>query len=197
MLVRQTRLGSFVHESPRIHPGGDGRRWCCGLFRSPVSTPRGLHQPGNQTGRADRLWLVSTIQVAPVEVVYRAATSTPRCWPKPPRSSVTASSRRKPRGPSAITARCSGKDLDIVLIATPLARPAGRGCRLRCRHLRAEADIDRAYMRDRRCWRRPQAREGRPGRHPARSTPHLIEARDQIYLPKGKLGKIGLVEIYC
>jgi predicted dehydrogenase len=29
-----------------------------------------------------------------------------------------------------------------------------------------------------------------------RSTPHLIEARDQI-LREGKLGKIGLVEIYC
>jgi predicted dehydrogenase len=29
-----------------------------------------------------------------------------------------------------------------------------------------------------------------------RSTPHLIEARDQI-IKEGKLGKIGLVEIYC
>src|ERR1700722_7812718 len=29
-----------------------------------------------------------------------------------------------------------------------------------------------------------------------RSTPHLIEARDRI-IKEGKLGKIGLVEIYC
>src|SRR5205085_4498491 len=29
-----------------------------------------------------------------------------------------------------------------------------------------------------------------------RSTPHLIEARDNI-IKEGKLGKIGLVEIYC
>jgi len=29
-----------------------------------------------------------------------------------------------------------------------------------------------------------------------RSTPHLVEARDQI-IREGKLGKIGLVEIYC
>ena len=29
-----------------------------------------------------------------------------------------------------------------------------------------------------------------------RSTPHLVEARDQI-IKEGKLGKIGLVEIYC
>src|ERR1700740_1645335 len=29
-----------------------------------------------------------------------------------------------------------------------------------------------------------------------RSTPHLVEARDTI-LKEGKLGKIGLVEIYC
>src|SRR5205807_5841656 len=29
-----------------------------------------------------------------------------------------------------------------------------------------------------------------------RSTPHLIEARDSIVKP-GKLGKVGLVEVYC
>ena len=29
-----------------------------------------------------------------------------------------------------------------------------------------------------------------------RSTPHLIEARDQI-IREGKLGKVGLVEVYC
>src|SRR5713101_149450 len=29
-----------------------------------------------------------------------------------------------------------------------------------------------------------------------RSTPHLIEARDRI-IREGKLGKVGLVEVYC
>ena len=81
--------------------------------------------------------------------------------------------------------------------AGPLARPADdRGRRVRGRRLLSEADQRGRRRGQGDVRRRPQEQARRPGRHPApqHAAPH--RGRDTI-VKEGKLGKVGLVEIYC
>ena len=122
------------------------------------------------------------------------------CSPRPPRSPPTARRRRRSRAPTATTARCSSeKDLDIVLIATPdhwhalpmiAAVEAGADV-----YVQKPISVDVVEGQAMLAAARKHGRVVQVGTQ-RRSTPHLIEARDR-FIKEGKLGKIGLVEIYC
>ena len=91
------------------------------------------------------------------------------------------------------------KDLDIVLIATPdhwhalpmiAAVEAGADVYVQ-KPISVDVNEGKAML----AAARKHQRVVQVGTQ-RRSTPHLIEARDRI-IREGKLGKIGLVEIYC
>jgi predicted dehydrogenase len=108
-------------------------------------------------------------------------------------------SKKKPRTYGDYRALLKEKDLDIVLIATPdhwHALPMIAACE-------AGADVwvqkpiggDVVEGQAMVAAARKHKRVVQVGTQ-RRSTPHLIDARDQV-VKEGKLGKVGLVEIYC
>ena len=91
------------------------------------------------------------------------------------------------------------KDLDIVLVATPdhwhalpmiAAVEAGADV-----YVQKPISVDVVEGQAMLAAARKHKRVVQVGMQ-RRSTPHLIEARDRIF-KEGKLGKVGLVEIYC
>src|SRR5437868_8442902 len=108
-------------------------------------------------------------------------------------------SRKKPRGFADYRAMLAEKDLDIVLIDTPdhwhclpMIEAVKAGAHVYCQKpISVDVVEGQAMLAAARKYNRVvQVGTQR------RSTPHLIEARDTI-VKEGKLGKIGLVEIYC
>jgi predicted dehydrogenase len=143
--------------------------------------------------------LFRLIQVAPVEVVSLCDVDKQMLAQAAERVAARQASKKKPRTYGDYREMLKEKDLDIVLVATPdhwhaLAMIAA---------VEAGADV---YVQ------KPisvdvmegQAMLGAARKHKRvvqvgtqrRSTPHLIEARDDI-INAGKLGKVGLVEICC
>ena len=91
------------------------------------------------------------------------------------------------------------RDLDIVLIATPdhwhalpMIEAVKAGCDV---YQQKPISVDVVEGQAMLAAARKYGRVVQVGTQ-RRSTPHLIEARDQI-IRQGKLGKVGLVEIYC
>ena len=98
------------------------------------------------------------------------------------------------------TESCSSqKDLDIVLIGTPdhwhalpMIAAVESGVDV---YVQKPISVDVREGQAMLAAARKQQRVVQVGTQ-RRSTPHLIEARDRI-IREGKLGKVGLVEIYC
>jgi len=147
-------------------------------------------------GKSDLLRL---IQVAPVEVVSMCDVDKTMLSEAVDLVASRQASKKKPRTYADYRKMLAEKDLDIVLIDTPdhwhalpmieavqkgmdvwVQKPIGVDV-LECEAMVAAA---RKYNR--------VVQVGMQ----RRSTPHLIEARDR-FIREGKLGKIGLVEIYC
>ena len=147
-------------------------------------------------GKSDLLRL---IQVAPVEVVSLCDVDKRMLAEAAGIVAGRQASKKTPRTYHDYRDMLKEKDLDIILIATPdhwHALPMIAA-------VEAGADI---------CVQKPisvdvvegQAMLEAARKHKRvvqvgtqrRSTPHLIEARDR-FIKEGKLGKIGLVEIYC
>ena len=108
-------------------------------------------------------------------------------------------SKKKPRTFGDYRNMLEEKDLDIVLIATPdhwhalpaiAAMEAGADL-----YLQKPISVDVVEGQAMLAAARKHKRVVQVGTQ-RRSTPHLIEARDK-FIKEGKLGKIGLVEIYC
>jgi predicted dehydrogenase len=109
------------------------------------------------------------------------------------------SSKKKPRTYGDYRAMLKERDLDVVLIATPdhwhalpmiAAVEAGADVYVQ-KPISVDVEEGKAMLAAARKHRRVvQVGTQR------RSTPHLIEARERI-VKEGKLGKVGLVEIYC
>ena len=147
-------------------------------------------------GKCDLLRL---LQVAPVEVVSL-------CDPDKRMLSQAAeivasrqASGHRPRTYGDYRQLLSERDLDIVLIATPdhwhalpmiAAVEAGADV-----FVQKPISVDVAEGQAMVAAARKHKRVVQVGTQ-RRSTPHLIDARDQI-VRDGRLGKIGLVEIYC
>src|SRR5208337_681773 len=108
-------------------------------------------------------------------------------------------SKKKPRTYGDYREMLKEKDLDLVLIATPdhwhalpMIAAAQAGADI---YVQKPIGVDVVECQAMLAAARKHGRVVQVGTQ-RRSTPHLIEARDRI-IKEGKLGRIGLVEIYC
>jgi predicted dehydrogenase len=147
-------------------------------------------------GKAD---LFRLIQVAPVEVVSLCDVDKAMLAHAAEMTATRQASRKTPRVFHDYRQMLAEKDLDIVLIATPdhwhalpmiAAVEAGADV-----YVQKPISVDVAEGAAMVEAARKHKRVVQVGTQ-RRSTPHLIEARDRI-IREGKLGKIGLVEVYC
>jgi predicted dehydrogenase len=147
-------------------------------------------------GKVDLLRL---IQVAPVEVVSLCDVDKKMLAEAAEIVSTRQASKKTPRTFTDYREMLKSKDLDIVLIATPdhwHALPMIAACEAGMDiYVQKPISVDVAEGRAMLEAARKHQRVVQVGTQ-RRSTPHLIEARDRI-IREGKLGKIGLVEIYC
>jgi predicted dehydrogenase len=147
-------------------------------------------------GKADLLRL---IQVSPVEVVSLCDVDKKMLADAALTVAGRQASKKTPRTYADYREMLKEKDLDIVLIATPdhwhalpmiAAVEAGADI-----YVQKPISIDVSEGKAMLAAARKHQKVVQVGTQ-RRSTPHLIEARDRI-IREGKLGKIGLVEIYC
>ena len=196
-----TISATLFHESPPVPP--HQRRALRG-FRPP-QLRRGFCRPA-QARRPDRLRLVRQDAICSASSRSRrwkwsrCAMSIKRCSPTPP--SMVASGRprkKKPRTYGDYREMLEEKDLDVVLVATPdhwhalpMIAAVKSGADVYCQK---PTSVDVVESQAMLAAARKYGRVVQIGTQ-RRSTPHLIEAREQI-IKAGKLGKVGLVEICC
>jgi len=143
--------------------------------------------------------LIRLMQVAPIEVVSMADVDKHMLDQAADRIAVRQDSKKRPRTYSDFHKMLAEKDLDIVLIDTPdhwhslaMIEAVKAGCHV---YQQKPISVDVVEGEAMLAAARKYKRVVQVGMQ-RRSTPHLIEARDQI-VREGKLGKVGLVEIYC
>lgn len=143
--------------------------------------------------------LFRLMQVAPIEVVSLCDVDKRMLSEAADLVEGRQASKKKPRTYTDYREMLKEKDLDIVLIATPdhwhaltaiAAMEAGADL-----YLQKPVSVDVVEGQSILATARKLNRVVQIGTQ-RRSTPHMIEARDQI-IREGKLGKIGLVEICC
>ena len=143
--------------------------------------------------------LFRLVQVAPVEVVSLCDVDKQMLAAAADMVAERQASKKKPRTYSDYRALLKEKDLDIVLIATPdhwhalpmiAAVEAGVDV-----YVQKPISVDVVEGQSMLAAARKYKRVVQVGTQ-RRSTPHLVEARDTI-INDGKLGKVGLVEVYC
>ena len=170
----------------------------------------GKHAPAFEGREAKRVGLIGTgwygkadllrlIQVAPVEVVSLCDVDKKMLAAAADLVAQRQASKKTPRTYADYREMLKEKDLDIVLIATPdhwhalpmiAAVEAGADI-----YVQKPISIDVNEGKAMLAAARKHQRVVQVGTQ-RRSTPHLIEARDRI-IREGKLGKVGLVEVYC
>src|SRR3954454_8458375 len=151
------------------------------------------------TGWYGKIDLLRLIQVAPVEVVSLCDVDKQMLIDAADIVATRQLSKKKPRLYHDYREMLKEKDLDIVLIGTPdhwhaltMIEAVKSGVDVYCQKpISVDVTEGQAMLAAARKYNRVvQIGTQR------RSTPHLIEAREQIIKP-GKLGTVGLVEIYC
>jgi len=147
-------------------------------------------------GKADLLRL---IQVSPVDVVSLCDVDSKMLADAAEIVAGRQVSKKKPRTYGDYREMLKEKDLDLVLIGTPdhwhaLAMIAAveAGADVYCQKP-ISVDVAEGLAMLQAARRTKKVVQIGTQR---RSTPHLIEARDRV-IKEGKLGKVGLVEIYC
>jgi predicted dehydrogenase len=147
-------------------------------------------------GKAD---LFRLIQVAPVEVVSLCDVDSAMLADAAQQVSGRQVSKKTPRTYADYRRMLGEKDLDLVLIATPdhwhalpflEAVKAGADV-----YVQKPVSVDVIEGQAMLAAARKYGRVVQVGTQ-RRSTPHLMEAREQI-VKTGRLGKVGLVEVYC
>src|SRR5258706_1965933 len=151
------------------------------------------------TGWYGKVDLLRLIQVSPVEVVSLCDVDKKMLAEAVEIVAGRQASKKTPRTYSDYREMLKEKDLDIVLIATPdhwhalpMIAACEAGADLYCQK---PISVDVAEGKAMLAAARKHNRVVQIGTQ-RRSTPHLIEARDRV-IKEGKLGKVGLVEIYC
>jgi len=147
-------------------------------------------------GKADLLRL---IQVSPVEVVSLCDVDSKMLSEAAEIVAGRQKSKKTPRTYADYRKLLAEKDLDLVLIATPdhwhalpMIEAVKAGSDI---YVQKPISVDIVEGQAMVAAARKHGRVVQVGTQ-RRSTPHLAEARDKI-IREGKLGKIGLVEIYC
>jgi predicted dehydrogenase len=147
-------------------------------------------------GKAD---LFRLLQVVPAEVVSLCDVDSRMLAEAADMTATRQKSGKKPRTFGDYRTMLKEKDLDLVLIATPdhwhalqaiAAMEAGADL-----YLQKPISVDVVEGQAVLAAARKLERVVQVGTQ-RRSTPHLIEARDK-FIKEGKLGKVGLVEVYC
>ncbi len=143
--------------------------------------------------------LIRLIQIAPVEVVSLCDVDKKMLGQAAEIIGNRQASKKTPRTHTDYREMLKEKDLEVVLIATPdhwhalsmiAAVEAGADV-----YVQKPISVDVTEGQAMVAAARKNQRVVQVGTQ-RRSTPHLIEARDQI-IREGKLGKVGLVEVYC
>ena len=147
-------------------------------------------------GKAD---LFRLIQVAPVEVVSLCDVDRAMLGDAAQQVASRQLSKKTPRTYGDYRTMLAERDLDLVLIATPdhwhalpflEAVKAGADV-----YVQKPVSVDIVEGQAMLAAARKYGRVVQVGTQ-RRSTPHLMEAREQI-VQAGRLGKVGLVEVYC
>jgi predicted dehydrogenase len=151
------------------------------------------------TGWYGKCDLLRLIQVAPVEVVSLCDVDKKMVAEAAEIVAGRQKSKKTPRTFSDYREMLKEKDLDIVLIATPdhwhalpMIEAARSGIDI---FVQKPISVDVIEGQAMVAAARKYGRVVQVGTQ-RRSTPHLVEARDR-FIREGKLGRIGLVEIYC
>jgi len=151
------------------------------------------------TGWYGKCDLFRLLQVAPVEVVSLCDVDKKMLAEAADMTADRQKSKKKPRTYGDYREMLKEKDLDIVLVDTPdhwhalpMIAAAEAGADV---WVQKPISVDVAEGQAMLAAARRTKRVVQVGTQ-RRSTPHLIEARDRI-VKEGKLGKIGLVEVYC
>jgi predicted dehydrogenase len=143
--------------------------------------------------------LFRLIQVAPVEVVSLCDVDKKMLAEAAGMVAERQKSRNKPRTYGDYREMLKEKDLDIVLVGTPdhwhalpmiAAVEAGADV-----YVQKPISVDVVEGQAMVAAARTHKKVVQVGTQ-RRSTPHLVEARERV-VKEGKLGKVGLVEIYC
>ena len=151
------------------------------------------------TGWYGKCDLFKLIQVAPVEVVSLCDVDKRMLADAASQVASRQKSKKEPRTYTDYRKMLAEKDLDIVLVDTPdhwhalpaiAAMEAGADLWVQ---KPISVDVNEGVAMVEAARRLNKVVQVGTQR---RSTPHLIEARDRI-IKEGKLGTIGLVEIYC
>lgn len=151
------------------------------------------------SGWYGKIDLLRLIQVAPVEVVSLCDVDKQMVAHAAELVASRQASKKTPRTYHDYRDMLKEKDLDIVLIGTPdhwhaltMIAAVESGADVYCQK---PISVDVAEGKAMVAAARKHKRVVQVGTQ-RRSTPHLIDARDRV-IKEGKLGKIGLVEIYC
>ena len=143
--------------------------------------------------------LFRLIQVAPVEVVSLCDVDRNMLADAAEQVATRQASKKKPRTFTDYRAMLKEKDLDIVLIVTPdhwHALPMIEAVRSGMDvWVQKPISVDVVEGQAMLAAARKYKRVVQVGMQ-RRSTPHLVRARDRV-IREGRLGTIGLVEIYC
>ena len=143
--------------------------------------------------------LFRLIQVSPVEVVSLCDVDSKMVAEAAEMTSQRQASKKKPRIYGDYRKMLAEKDLDIVHVGTPdhwhalaMIEACKSGADVYCQKpISVDVIEGQAMLAAARKYKRVvQIGTQR------RSTPHLVDARDKV-VQAGKLGKVGLVEIYC
>ena len=151
------------------------------------------------TGWYGKCDLFRLIQVAPVEVVSLCDVDRRMLAEAAALVASRQASKKTPRTFTDYRQMLAGRDLDIVLVATPdhwhalpMIEAVKAGADVYCQK---PISVDVVEGQAMLAAARKYGRVVQVGTQ-RRSTPHLVEARDAI-VREGKLGRIGAVEIYC
>ena len=151
------------------------------------------------TGWYGKVDLLRLIQVAPVEVVSLCDVDRTLVADAAEQVASRQASKRKPRTYTDYREMLKERDLDIVLVVTPdhwhalpmiAAVQAGADV-----WVQKPISVDIVEGQAMLAAARKHKKVVQVGMQ-RRSTPHLVNARDRI-IREGRLGTIGLVEIYC
>lgn len=161
-------------------------------------------QPPKRVGLIGSGWygkcdLLRLLQVAPMEVVSLCDVDRNMLGGAAELVAQRQASKKQPRTYADYRKMLAEKDLDIVLVATPdhwhalamiAAVEAGADV-----YVQKPISVDVVEGQAMVAAARRHNRVVQVGTQ-RRSTPHLIEARERV-VQSGKLGKVGLVEIFC
>lgn len=182
----------------------DRRQFLYASAGAAVFAEQAAAQPSKRVGLIGCGWYGKTdlfrlIQVSPVEVVSLCDVDKNMLSAAADMVSQRQESKKRPRTYSDYRQMLAAKDLDIVLIGTPdhwhaltMIAAVESGVDVWCQK---PISVDVMEGKAMLAAARKHGRVVQIGTQ-RRSTPHLVDAKEKI-IEQGKLGKIGLVEIYC